>query len=110
MWYRHDRQQMTRFLTFKGERHAGVLDGLRLAVSHCKVEHIVHVHDTRLHRQASASALRLQKSFSRSSSASEDDLSRGRHASWQELPPELVALIFQRASARERKLCESSLL
>ena len=87
--------------------HAGRLDGLRLAVSHCKVEPLVHPCDIRQPRQASAGTQRTLKAPSRTSSASEEDLSRGRHASWQELPPELVALIFQHACIRERKLCGS---
>ncbi len=86
---------------------AGVLDGLRLAVSHCKVEPLAHAGEARQLRQAGASTQRPSRAPSRTSSASEEDLSRGRHASWQELPPELIALIFQRASVRERKLCAS---
>ncbi|CAL5221478.1 g3677 [Coccomyxa viridis] len=82
-----------------------VLDGLRLAVSHCKVEPLAHAGEARQLRQAGASTQRPSRAPSRTSSASEEDLSRGRHASWQELPPELIALIFQRASVRERKLC-----
>ena len=45
-----------------------------------------------------------------SRSPSEEELSRTRHAAWQELPPELVALILCRASVRERKLCEAPVM
>ena len=90
--------------------HAGALDTLVSAVYHCKVEPLQHPADS---LQASTSNLSellpASGSVSRTSSAADEELSRARHASWQELPPELIALIFQRATIRERKLCKAPL-
>ena len=90
---------------------AGLLEGLRQAVP--LVEPLC---ETSRSRRSSHAASCIQQPISMSSanlpsrSPSEDELGRMRHAAWQELPPELVALILCRASVRERKLCEQPLM
>ena len=86
---------------------AGLLEGLRQAVP--LVEPLC---ETSRSRRSSHAASCMQQPNNMPSahlpsrSPSEDELGRLRHAAWQELPPELVALILCRASVRERKLCE----
>ena len=89
---------------------AGLLEGLRQAVP--LVEPVCEAAGS---RRSSHAAPCMQRPASMPSahlpprSPSEEELGRGRHAAWQELPPELIALILCRASVRERKLCEPPL-
>ena len=86
---------------------AGLLEGLRQAVP--LVEPLCEAPSSRRSSHAAPSMQRLASMPSMhlpSRSPSEEELGRMRHAAWQELPPELVALILCRASVRERKLCE----
>lgn len=70
------------------------------------MEPLLHAGGSPQHSDAGLCTQLPARTFLSASSAPEEELSRTRHA-WQELPPELIALIFQRASVRERKLCEA---
>ena len=90
---------------------AGLLEGLRQAVP--LVEPLCEAASS---RRSSHAGTCMQRPASLPSahlplrSPSEEELGRARHAAWQELPPELIALILHRASVRERKLCEPPVL